>query len=71
MPAAWSLLARDAVTLERPLESPHPMRRSIGIGETLDFEITPDTPGDLRLDVRISGRGPHVLLGSLPIRVVS
>jgi FtsP/CotA-like multicopper oxidase with cupredoxin domain len=70
MPVAWSLIAKDAVTLPRPLESPEYMRRSLGIGETLDFDIPADAPGDMRLDVRISGRGPHVLLGSMPIRVV-
>ena len=70
LPAAWSLIAKDAITLSRPLEAPEPMRRSLGVGETLDFEVAPAILSDMRLDVRISGRGSHALLGSMPIRVV-
>ena len=71
LPVAWSLVAKDAVTLSRPIESPGAARRTAGLGETLDFEVTPTEPGDLRLDVRIGGQlPPHTLLGSLPLRVV-
>ena len=70
LPVAWSLIAKDAVTLPRPIESPGSARRTVGIGETLDFEVTPSEPGDLRLDVRIGGQlPPHTLLGSIGIRV--
>jgi FtsP/CotA-like multicopper oxidase with cupredoxin domain len=69
-PVTWRLIAKDAITLARPVEAPDPMRRSLGIGGTLDFEIPADAPGELRLDVRISGRPPNVLLGSMPIRIV-
>ncbi|HEU4722150.1 MAG TPA: multicopper oxidase domain-containing protein [Gemmatimonadaceae bacterium] len=71
LPEAWSLIAKDAITLPRPIESPGGARRTVGLGETLDFEVTPSTPGDLRLDVRIGGQlPPHTLLGSIGIRVV-
>jgi len=71
VPAAWSLVAKDAITLSRPIESPGGARRTVGLGETLDFEVIPGEPGDLRLDVRIGGQlPPHTLLGSMPIRVV-
>ena len=70
-PVAWSLVAKDAIPLQRPVESPGGARRTVGLGETLDFEVTPSEPGDLRLDVRIGGQlPPHTLLGSIPIRVV-
>jgi manganese oxidase len=71
VPAAWSLRAKDGADLPKPLAAPGEVRRTIGIGETLDFELTPDAPGDLRLDVRIGGpRPPHQLMGSLVFRVV-
>ena len=71
LPVAWSLIAKDAVPLPRPIESPGDARRTVGLGETLDFEVTPTAPGELRLDVRIGGQlPPHTLLGSIGIRVV-
>jgi FtsP/CotA-like multicopper oxidase with cupredoxin domain len=71
LPVAWSLIAKDAISLPRPIESPGSARRTVGLGETLDFEVTPGQPGDLRLDVRIGGQlPPHTLLGSIGIRVV-
>ena len=70
-PAAWSLIAKDGATLPDALASPGAVRRTIGIGETLDFAITPESPGDLRLDVRIGGpRPPHQPMGSLALHVV-
>lgn len=71
LPAAWSLIAKDAIGLPRPIEAPGSARRTVGLGETLDFEVTPGQPGELRLDVRIGGQlPPHTLLGSIGIRVV-
>ena len=71
LPEAWRLIAKDAITLPRPIEAPGGARRTVGLGETLDFEVTPSEPGDLRLDVRIGGQlPPHTLLGSIGIRVV-
>jgi FtsP/CotA-like multicopper oxidase with cupredoxin domain len=71
LPVAWSLIAKDAVTLPRPMESPGVARRTVGLGETLDFELTPEAPGDLRLDVRNGGMlPPHTLFGSIGVHVV-
>ncbi|HEV7991725.1 MAG TPA: multicopper oxidase domain-containing protein [Gemmatimonadaceae bacterium] len=71
VPVAWRLRAKDGADLPNPLAAPGEVRRTIGIGETLDFELTPGAPSDLRLDIRIGGpRPPHELMGSLAIRVV-
>jgi FtsP/CotA-like multicopper oxidase with cupredoxin domain len=75
VPVAWRLIAKDGADLDAPIASPVAQRRTIGIGETLDFELTPDSPGDLRLDVRIGSprplpRPPHLLLGSIGVRLV-
>jgi FtsP/CotA-like multicopper oxidase with cupredoxin domain len=67
----WSVIAKDALDFPQPIRSPSARRRNIGLGETLDFSVTPDVPGDLRLDVRIGGqRPPYTLMGSMPIHVV-
>jgi FtsP/CotA-like multicopper oxidase with cupredoxin domain len=67
----WRVLAKDASDFPDDARAPRLARRNVGLGETLDVEVTPETPGDLRLDVRIGGaRPPHTLLGSIGVRVV-
>lgn len=67
----WRPLAKDAAELPRHTRSPRAAMRNVGLGETFDAEITPDVPGELRLDVRIGGaRPPHTLLGSIGLRAV-
>ena len=69
---AWRELAKDGATFSDARRAVRPAIHQISIGETLDVEITPDTPGDLRVDVRIGGNFPgHPLLATPPIRVVA
>jgi FtsP/CotA-like multicopper oxidase with cupredoxin domain len=67
----WRNIAKDGADLPAPRQRVGPARHGISIGETFDVELTPRTPGDLRLEIRIGGRvidGP--LLGVLPVRVL-
>jgi FtsP/CotA-like multicopper oxidase with cupredoxin domain len=69
---AWTPLAKDGAELPEVRRITRAVTSQISIGETLDFAITPDTPGELRLDVVLGGNTPfHPVLASLPIRVVS
>lgn len=67
----WRVLAKDASNFSDAARAPRLAMRNVGLGETLDVEVTADVPGTLRLDVRIGGaRPPHTLLASLPVHVV-
>jgi FtsP/CotA-like multicopper oxidase with cupredoxin domain len=67
---AWRTVAKDGADLPASRQVVAPARRQFAIGETFDVELTPDAPGDLRLDVRIGGRfGDHPTLAVLPLRV--
>lgn len=59
-------LAKDGADLPDGKRVLSPARRLVSIGETYGFEVTPDKPGELRLEVR-SGAG--LLAGSMPIVV--
>jgi manganese oxidase len=68
---AWRTIAKDGADLPAAQQVEGPARHGIAIGETFDVELTPEAPGELRLDVRIGGRlanGPR--LAVLPVRVV-
>ena len=67
----WHPVAKDALPVASNRAADAGLRQ-IAIGETLDVLIAPESPGELRLDVRIGGPpdSPHPLLGSMPIRVV-
>jgi FtsP/CotA-like multicopper oxidase with cupredoxin domain len=68
---AWTPLAKDGADLPEPRRIQRAVSAPISIGETLDFTITPETPGDLHLDVVLGGGTAfHPVLASLPIRVV-
>ena len=67
----WRELARDGADLPDSRRVPQAARRVISIGQTMDMEIAPDQPGDLRLEIRVGGKFPtHPLLAVLPLRVV-
>ncbi len=71
--ATWRPLAHDGADLPDVRRQPQPaLLRNIGIGQTFDFEVVPDAPGDLHLDLRAGGVNVpvHPLLATLPIRVV-
>jgi len=62
----WRPLARDGCELPKQRQVMKPAFQPLTIGETLDFEITPQLPGNLRLDA-VALQGP--VLGSLVLRV--
>jgi FtsP/CotA-like multicopper oxidase with cupredoxin domain len=69
--AAWRPVAKDGAELPAAGRGVSPARTRLGIGETYDVELTPEAPGDLRLELRAGVRwpAPSVLLTQLPIRV--
>ncbi|MFI5229074.1 MAG: multicopper oxidase domain-containing protein [Gemmatimonadales bacterium] len=60
----WRPVAKDGFDLARAQQAPRPARQIISMGETYDFEYTPERTGTLRLEVRTSR-----LLVRVPIRV--
>ena len=65
--ARWRPLAKDGAELPVSLQVARPARSPLAIGETPDVELTPDAPGELRVEARTA---PGALLGVLPVRVV-
>jgi FtsP/CotA-like multicopper oxidase with cupredoxin domain len=60
----WRPLAKDGLDLQSAMQAPRPARQIISMGETYDFEYTPQHAGTLRLEVRTSQP-----LVTVPIRV--
>lgn len=54
-PASWRPIAKDGADLPPSQRIVRPALQLIGVGETYDFELTPETPGTLRLEVRQRG----------------
>ena len=48
---AWRALAKDGAELPSARQTVRPATFLAGPGETMDFELTPDAPGVMRLDV--------------------
>jgi FtsP/CotA-like multicopper oxidase with cupredoxin domain len=63
---AWRVIAKDGAELAAGRQVTTPARQPISIGETVDVEVTPPRPGQMRLEVR-TARGK--LLGVVPVRV--
>ena len=63
----WTPRAKDGADLPSSMRSARVARQIIGMGETYDFEFTPASRGNLRLEVR--GAAGGALLGRVPIRV--
>ncbi len=68
-PVEWRQLAKDGAAVATGLAGPQPARLLTGPGETADFELRPDTAGDLVLNVQAPFAEPPWKL-SLPIRVI-
>ncbi len=62
----WRAIAKDGMDLPVDQATVRPSAQQMGNGETYDFEFTPPTPGDLKIEVT-AGNG--VLLVSMPVRV--
>jgi manganese oxidase len=83
--AVWRPVAKDGAELPAERRTLQPARTFITVGETGDFEITPTSPGELRLEVRYGGTlgpspggpvrrslappGPLIVAAIMPIRV--
>ncbi len=65
-PVTWRAIAKDGWTLDSAQATARPGVTGLGSGETVDFEFTPDRPGELTLEFR--GLNGHLFL-SAPIRV--
>jgi FtsP/CotA-like multicopper oxidase with cupredoxin domain len=63
----WRPLAKDGADLPEAGRAPRRARQVIAMGETYDFEFTPDRAGTLRIEIRGAGNGR--LLGRVPVRV--
>lgn len=68
---AWRELAKDAAQVPEARRAPRPAVHQLSVGETFDVELTPETAGDMRIDVRLGGNvSEHPLFATLPLRVV-
>lgn len=63
---SWKQLAKDGAELPASRQTVIGARQTVSIGETIDVEIAPATPGVLRLEARTSAGG---LLAVVPLRV--
>jgi Putative multicopper oxidases len=63
----WTPVAKDGATLPPEQTQPRIARQLVSVGETYDFEIRPDRPGTLWLEIR-RGSGEWVLQAPLEIR---
>jgi FtsP/CotA-like multicopper oxidase with cupredoxin domain len=64
--SAWRIVAKDGADIPVSRRRTGAARRPISIGETVDVEITPAAPGEMRLEARTAA---GALLGVIPIRV--
>lgn len=63
----WTPVAKDGATLPPGQTQPRAARQQVSVGETYDFEIRPDRPGTLWLEIR-RGTGEWVLQAPVEIR---
>ena len=64
MVVSWRPVAKDGFDLPGAMQVSRPARQVVSMGETYDFEYTPQQRGTLRLEVRTSQ-----LVVRVPIRV--
>jgi hypothetical protein len=67
MVVRWRPVAKDGADLPDAGRTVRPAQQIVSMGETYDFEFTPDRKGELRLEVRT--QPPARLLVRTPIRV--
>ena len=63
----WRPLAKDGADLPEASRTPSRARQTMAMGETYDFELTPERAGTLRIEIR-GGLGGR-LLARVPVRV--
>ena len=71
--ANWRPIAKDGADLPGPARVSEMARLRFGVGETYDFEFTPEVPGPMRFEVRQGLIGPASppLLATMPISVLA
>jgi hypothetical protein len=62
----WRPVAKDGMPVPSARSAMRPAVQQMGNGETYDFELIPDKPGDLRITV---SSAVGVLLATVPVRV--
>jgi hypothetical protein len=69
--ARWAPIAKDGAELPESSRAAIVARLRFGVGETYDFEFTPDEVGPMRLEIRQGLIGPvsPPLLATMPIDV--
>ena len=68
----WRAVAKDGFTLPAVQATLRPSKAQVSSGETADFELTPDSQGELRLEVGVPRRGGTVLIeGVVKLHVVA
>jgi FtsP/CotA-like multicopper oxidase with cupredoxin domain len=63
----WLPIAKDGATLPPEQASVRPARQIVSVGETYDFEVRPERPGPLWLEIR-RGNGEWVLQAQVQLR---
>ena len=67
----WRAVAKDGFTLPAAQATMRPSSERVASGETADFELTPESPGDLRLEIGTAGlTGSFRLYAMMPLHVV-
>lgn len=68
----WRAVAKDGFTLPAAQATARPSSDRVASGETADFELTPETPEDLRLEIGTASQtGSFRLYAMMPLRVVA
>jgi manganese oxidase len=74
---SWRAVAKDGFTLPASQATTRPSAARVASGETADFELTPDAPGELTLEIATPATNPFVtplrlqVRGTLRLRVVA
>jgi hypothetical protein len=63
---SWRGIAKDGMDLPPDQSKTGPAEIQMGNGETYDFEFSPDTTGDVHLDITNAG---GILLTTMPVHV--
>lgn len=65
----WRAVAKDGFTLAQQQATVRPSTARVASGETADFALTPEAPGDLKLE--IDRTGPFAFHAAIPLHVIA
>ena len=57
---SWRAVAKDGFSLPASRATTRPSTARVASGETADFELTPDAPGELTLEIGTPVPNPYV-----------